>query len=73
MLEENIRIVEDGGDPKNTFRDPAANVYLGMATEDSRRAYRQGRTSLSNATNKRDTRRDDRFGGLATVISTKID
>jgi 5,5'-dehydrodivanillate O-demethylase len=33
MLEENIRIVEDGGDPINTFRDPAANVYLGMDTE----------------------------------------
>jgi len=33
MLEENIRIVEDGGDPINTFRDPAKNVYLGMDTE----------------------------------------
>jgi hypothetical protein len=33
MLEENIRIVEDGGDPINTFRDPANNVYLGMDTE----------------------------------------
>jgi len=33
MLEENIRIVEDGGDPLNTFRDPAKNVDLGMATE----------------------------------------
>jgi 5,5'-dehydrodivanillate O-demethylase len=33
MLEENIRIVEDGGDPMNTFRDPAANVYHGMTTE----------------------------------------
>ena len=33
MLERNIRIVEDGGDPMNTFRDPAENVYLGMDTE----------------------------------------
>ena len=33
MLEENIRIVEDGGDPMNTSRDPAENVYLAMATE----------------------------------------
>jgi 5,5'-dehydrodivanillate O-demethylase len=33
MLEENIRIVEDGGDPLNTFRDPANNVYLAMDTE----------------------------------------
>ena len=33
MLEENIRIVEDGGDPINTFRDAAKNVYLGMDTE----------------------------------------
>jgi 5,5'-dehydrodivanillate O-demethylase len=33
MLEKNIRVVEDGGDPINTFRDPAQNVYHGMATE----------------------------------------
>jgi 5,5'-dehydrodivanillate O-demethylase len=33
MLEENIRIVEDGGDPMNTFRDPEKNVYHGMDTE----------------------------------------
>ena len=33
MLEENIRIVEDGGDPMNTFRDPESNVYHGMDTE----------------------------------------
>ena len=33
MLEENIRIVEDGGDPINTFRDARQNVYLGMDTE----------------------------------------
>jgi 5,5'-dehydrodivanillate O-demethylase oxygenase subunit len=33
MLEKNIRTVEDGGDPINTFRDPDQNVYHGMATE----------------------------------------
>ena len=33
MLEEQMRIVEDGGDPMNTFRDPASNEYLGMDTE----------------------------------------
>ena len=33
LLEENIRLVEDGADPMNTFRDPAKNVYHGMATE----------------------------------------
>ena len=33
MLEDNIRTVEDGGDPMNTFRDPALNIYLGMDTE----------------------------------------
>ena len=33
MLEHNISIVEDGGDPMNTFRDPAKNQYLGMVTE----------------------------------------
>ncbi|MBI67376.1 MAG: (2Fe-2S)-binding protein [Chloroflexi bacterium] len=33
MLEEQIRIVEDGGDPINTFRDQDTNAYLGMDTE----------------------------------------
>jgi len=37
MLEQNISIVEEGGDPMNTFRDAAQNVYLGMRTEDARR------------------------------------
>ena len=41
MLEENIRIVEDGGDPINTFRDPASNVYLGMDTEHKSRRNEQ--------------------------------
>lgn len=33
MIDEQIRIVEDGGDPMNTFRDPVANEYLAMDTE----------------------------------------
>ena len=33
MLEENIRIVEDGGDPMCTFRDPEKNVYIPFMTE----------------------------------------
>jgi len=33
LLEENIKAVEEGRDPMNTFRDPAKNVYLWMRTE----------------------------------------
>jgi 5,5'-dehydrodivanillate O-demethylase len=33
MLEENIRVVEDGGDPMNTFRTEQENAYHGMITE----------------------------------------
>ena len=33
MLEDNIKIVEDGGDPMNTFRTPEENRYHGMVTE----------------------------------------
>ncbi|MCH8974833.1 MAG: hypothetical protein IH869_07130, partial [Chloroflexi bacterium] len=35
MLEEQIRVVEDGGDPMCTFRDPAQNVYIPFMTEQS--------------------------------------
>jgi 5,5'-dehydrodivanillate O-demethylase len=30
MLKEQLNIVEDGGDPMNTFRDPAENQYLDL-------------------------------------------
>jgi 5,5'-dehydrodivanillate O-demethylase len=33
MLEENIRLVEQGKDPMNVFRDPEKNKYLWMRTE----------------------------------------
>lgn len=33
MLEDNIRLVEQGKDPMNTFRDPEKNVYHSMRTE----------------------------------------
>ncbi|MDE2886220.1 MAG: aromatic ring-hydroxylating dioxygenase subunit alpha, partial [Chloroflexota bacterium] len=33
MLEDNIRIVEDGGDPMEVYRDPAENVYIPFMTE----------------------------------------
>ncbi len=33
LLKEQIRIVEDGGDPMNTFRNPAANVCIELPNE----------------------------------------
>ncbi|MEE8494491.1 MAG: hypothetical protein V3S25_10650, partial [Nitrospirales bacterium] len=33
MLEENIRIVQDGGDPMNVLRDPRQNEYIPFVTE----------------------------------------
>ena len=33
MIEENLRIVEDGGDPINVHRDPATNDGIMLATE----------------------------------------
>ncbi len=50
MLEENIRIVEDGGDPLNTFRDPKQNVLLAMETESwSRRTVQSAARGGFNA------------------------
>ena len=34
MLEEQIKIVEDGGDPINVFRDPAENEFIDLEMED---------------------------------------
>ena len=33
LLREQMKIVEDGGDPMNTFRDPAKNVSIHVPTE----------------------------------------
>jgi len=33
LLREQMKIVEDGGDPMNTFRDPATNVSVHVPTE----------------------------------------
>ena len=33
LVEENLRIVEDGGDPMNTFRDPAQNECILLPNE----------------------------------------
>jgi hypothetical protein len=70
MLEQNIRIVEDGGDPKNTFRDPADNVYLGMVTETA--AGQMGAPRANAGGSMREARRDTRFGGLTSTITTRI-
>ncbi len=73
MLEENIAIVEDGGDPICTFRDPAENVFLGMRTEDMRTMIPQGQagrdvdTGGTDDADRRHRRRFNRFGGLADV------
>jgi 5,5'-dehydrodivanillate O-demethylase len=44
MLEEQMRVVEEGGDPINTFRDRAANACIELPTEDygGMETYRDG-------------------------------
>jgi len=42
LLEEGMATVADGGDPMNVFRDPAANVYHHLPTENNVRAFTKG-------------------------------
>ncbi len=42
MLEDNMQVVEDGGEPINTFRDPATNQYLELPTESDARFTKFG-------------------------------
>ncbi len=49
MIEDQIRIVEDGGDPMCTFRDPAENTYIPFMTEQAKyvdTAQRQGAATM---------------------------
>ena len=41
LLREQMKIVEDGGDPMNTYRDPAKNVSLHVPTEADDPSWRQ--------------------------------
>jgi len=50
MLEDNIKRVEMGLDPMNTFRDPEKNVYLFMHTESAPRRMTSIRTRQGAAT-----------------------
>ena len=53
MLEEQIQVVEDGGDPINTFRDPAANVCIDLPMEHypALNAYRVGTARFGRGPN----------------------
>lgn len=49
MLEENLRIVEDGGDPMCVIRDPEKNIYIPFQTEMAdytQTASRQGAATM---------------------------
>ncbi len=43
LLRDNMKIVEDGGDPMNTFRDPATNVSIHVANEADDPTWARGR------------------------------
>jgi 5,5'-dehydrodivanillate O-demethylase len=76
MLEDNIKAVEAGDDPINTFRTSKQNFYLGMRTEDNRTSIPQGQAGRDVSTDgaddpdRRDRRRFNRFGGLAQEKNT---
>ncbi len=50
MLSDAIKTVQDGGDPINTFRDPARNQCIDLAMEDygGVRNYQKGGVRYSN-------------------------
>jgi 5,5'-dehydrodivanillate O-demethylase len=50
LLMEQIKVVQDGGDPINTFRDPAKNQYIDLALEHygEIHAYRKGAVRYMN-------------------------
>jgi len=50
MLKEQIQIVQEGGDPMNTFRDPAKNERIDVTMEDRGEpgAYEKGGVRYMN-------------------------
>jgi 5,5'-dehydrodivanillate O-demethylase len=53
LLQEQIKVVENGGDPINTVRDPVKNQIIELASEDHghrQRRYRKGDVALNSNT-----------------------
>lgn len=67
MLDEQIQVVEDGGDPVNTFRDPAANVCIDLPMEHypALNAYRAGTARFGRGPNNPVERYMDLLMGTA--------
>ena len=67
MLEEQIQIVEDQGDPLNTFRDPESNVRLDLPMEHypGLNAYRAGTARFGRGPNNPVERYMDVLTGAA--------
>ena len=67
MLEEQIQVVEDGGDPINTFREPAANVCIDLPMErhPALNAYRVGTARFNRGPNNPVERYMDLLMGTA--------
>ncbi len=67
MLEEQIQVVEDGGDPMNTFRDPESNVRLDLPMEHypGLNAYRTGTARFGRGPNNPVERYMDLLTGAA--------
>ena len=42
LLREQMKVVEDGGDPMNTFRDPATNISIHVPREEDEPRYSRG-------------------------------
>ena len=52
LLLEQMKVVESGGDPINTFRDPTKNQIIRLSSEDHSdlRRYRKGDVALNSNT-----------------------
>jgi 5,5'-dehydrodivanillate O-demethylase len=49
LLREQMKIVEQGGDPMNTFRDPATNVSVAVPDDGRGKGRRKGEISTGQA------------------------
>jgi hypothetical protein len=50
LLLDQMKIVEEGGDPMNTFRDPTKNVSISVPDDGRGRPRRRGEISTGQAT-----------------------
>ena len=71
LLREQMKIVEDGGDPMNTFRDPATNISIHVPREEDEPRYSRNGGLADNRLAPRNTVSTGNGGKYSPIVQQR--